>query len=136
MKVLYFGIYSKGKEYPRNNNLIRGLRLNGVEVIEAHFPLVGTFQQRFQVAQNFRALIVFGFQLLISFLVLSYKFFKAPHIDVIIVGNPGYFHIHLARLLCRLDHKKTLLIHDLFIPLYDAMVVDRRLFKAESLALT
>ncbi|OQY04600.1 MAG: hypothetical protein B6I22_09175 [Desulfobacteraceae bacterium 4572_123] len=134
MKVLYFGIYSKGKEYPRNNNLIRGLRLNGVEVIEAHYPLVGTFQQRLRVAQNFPALIVFGIQLLISFLVLSYKFFRAPPIDAIIVGNPGYFHIHLARLLCILTRRRSLLILDLFIPLYDAIVVDRKLFKTESIA--
>jgi hypothetical protein len=43
LKILYFGIYSKGIEYPRNNNLIRGLRLNGVDVVEAHFKLAGSF---------------------------------------------------------------------------------------------
>lgn len=133
MKVLYFGIYSKGKEYPRNNNLIRGLRLNGVEVIEIRYPLVATFRQRLRVAQDLLASITFGFQLVLSFLVLSHKYLKAPQIDVVIVGNPGYFHIHLARMLCRLSRKRPLLVYDVFIPLYDALVVDRKLVKAESL---
>jgi hypothetical protein len=52
MKILYFGIYSKGIEYPRNNNLVRGLRLNGVDVVEAHFKLAGSFQRRMDIVKK------------------------------------------------------------------------------------
>jgi glycosyltransferase involved in cell wall biosynthesis len=130
MKILYFGIYSKGVEYPRNNNIINGLRLNGADVIETHFNLASSFRQRFQLAQSIFAFMSFCFKLALSYFVLVWKYIKTPGIDVVIVGHPGYFHIHLARFLARASRSKPRVIYDVFIPLYDAVVIDRKLIKA------
>lgn len=133
LKILYFGIYSKGVEYPRNNNLIRGLRLNGIDVIEAHCELAGSFQKRLETVQNpFRAFHFF-LNLIASFLTLTWKFIHSPQVDIIIVGHPGNFHIHLAWLLRFLFQKKAILVYDIFIPLYEALVEDRKLIKQSSL---
>jgi len=133
LKILYFGIYSKGVEYPRNNNLIRALRINGAEVIETHFELAGSFEKRINAAKRPIQAIHFFFGLLSSYIILSWNFIKTPPVDVVIVGHPGYFHVHLARLLCRLFKRKALLVYDVFIPLYEALVEDRRLVKQESI---
>jgi glycosyltransferase involved in cell wall biosynthesis len=129
MKILYFGIYSKGIEYPRNNNIINGLRLNGIDVLEAHFSLASSFQQRFRLTQSIYAFLSFCLKLVLSYFVLVWKYIKTQPVDVIIVGHPGYFHIHLARLLRTLSPSKPLLVYDVFIPLYDAVVIDRNLIK-------
>jgi len=133
MKILYFGIYSKGIEYPRNNNIINGLRLNGIDVLEAYFNLASSFQQRFRLTQSIYAFLSFCLKLALSYLVLIWKYIKTPQVDVIIVGHPGYFHIHLARLLRVLSPSKPLLIYDVFIPLFDAVVIDRKLIKEETM---
>jgi glycosyltransferase involved in cell wall biosynthesis len=133
LDILYFGIYSKGIEYPRNNNLIRALRLKGVNVIEAHVNIAGSFSKRISILQSPFQMLLFAVSLALSFLPLTWKFLRAPSIDIIIVGHPGYFHIHLAKLLRRLFKKNTRLVYDVFIPLYDAIVDDRRLVKPDGL---
>jgi glycosyltransferase involved in cell wall biosynthesis len=132
LKILYFGIYSQGVEYPRNNNLIKALRLNGADVLEVHFGLAGSFQKRFNAIRNPIQTIKFFFGVFISFVSLSWRFYKAPPVDVVIVGHPAYFHIHLSRLLCSMFKKNAMLVYDIFIPLYEALVEDRRLIKQKS----
>jgi glycosyltransferase involved in cell wall biosynthesis len=133
LKILYFGIYSKGIEYPRNNNLIRALSLNGAEVMEAHTELAVSFEERVSIVKKPVQGIWFFLGLLSSFIALSYKFIKTHHVDVVIVGHPGYFHVHPARLLCHFFHRKAILVYDVFIPLYEALVEDRRLINQESI---
>jgi glycosyltransferase involved in cell wall biosynthesis len=133
LRILYFGIYSRGIEYPRNNNLIHGLRLNGIDVIEAHFELAGSFQKRLKAVQNPLKAFHFFLSLIASFLTLTWKFIHSPQVDIIIVGHPGYFHIHLARILRLLFRKQAVLVYDIFIPLYEALVEDRKLIKQSSL---
>jgi glycosyltransferase involved in cell wall biosynthesis len=134
MKILYFGIYSKGVEYPRNNNIIKGLRLNGADVIEAHFSLASSFRQRYRLTQSINAFMSFSIKMILSHFVLVWKYIKTPRIDVIIVGHPGYFHVHLARFLASVSRSKPRVIYDVFIPLYDTLVIDRRLIKAGTIA--
>lgn len=131
-RILYFGIYSKGAAFPRSNNIISGLRRNGVRVMEAHVEIDGSYRRRSQAAQSIPAAIGFAVQLIFSMAVLSWKFIKTPPADVVIVGHPGYFHIHLARLLCGLTRRQTLLVYDSFIPLHDAIVKDRGLIRPAS----
>ena len=134
LKIIYFGIYSKGIEYPRNNNLIRGLHLNGVSVVQSHFNIVGSFRKRMRVIGNPMEALVFLFKLAVSFVTLAWRFIRAPQANALIVGHPGYFHIHLARILRRLFKKNALLVYDIFIPLYEAIVEDRKLLKPDSLS--
>ena len=133
MKILYFGIYSKGKEYSRNNNLIRGLRLHGIEIVEAHFNLLPSHRHRMRIVKNILAMILFGGKLIVSYIVLAWKYFKLGQFDAIIVGYPGYLHIHLLRLLSCMSPTNPLVLYDVFIPLYDAIVIDRNLFKEGSI---
>lgn len=130
--VLYFGIYSRGPEYPRNNNLIASLRRLGVPVGEAHLTLQASFQERLRAASRPASALRFLLKLIASYGVLARKFLEAPAADIVIVGHPGYFHVHLARLLCRLFRPRARLIYDLFIPLFDAVVEDRRLIARTS----
>jgi glycosyltransferase involved in cell wall biosynthesis len=127
MKIIYFGIYSKGREYPRNRNIIEGLRRNGAEVVEVHFPMAGTFTDRLKAAKRLAPAMRFACKLLASYIALSWQFIRAPEADAVIVGHPGYFHIHLARLLRFLFGKRSVLAHDVFFPLHDALVFDRGL---------
>lgn len=133
MKILYFGIYSKGIEYPRNNNLIRGLRLNGVDVVEAHFELAGSFQRRMGIIKNPLELVHFFLGLIASFIALTWKFMRSPRVDAMIVGHPGYFHIHLLWFLRFLFRRRFVLVYDIFIPLYETLIEDRGLLKSDSL---
>lgn len=133
LKILYFGIYSKGLEYPRNKNLIRGLRLNGVDVIEAHFELAGSFQRRMDIVKNPLEFARFFLGLIASFIALTWKFVRSPCVDAVIVGHPGYFHVHLAWLLRFFFQRRALLVYDVFIPLYEMLIKDRELLKSDSL---
>ena len=133
LKIIYFGIYSRGIEYPRNNNLINGLRLNGADVTECHFTLSDSFRKRIKIVRNRVEFIRFFSKLIISYIFLIWKFLKAPHVDAVIVGHPGYFHIHLARFMRFFFQRQAVLVYDVFIPLYEALVEDRYLVKTGSL---
>jgi glycosyltransferase involved in cell wall biosynthesis len=134
MKVLFFGIYSKGIEYPRNNNLIKALKRLNIEVEETHLDLLANYQHRIKAAQNLAASIRFLLRLFVSWIVLAVKYFKSKHIAAIIVGHPGHFHIYLARFLSFLTPSQPLVILDVFFPLHDAVVVDRKLIQADGYA--
>jgi len=133
LKILYFGIYSRGIEYPRNNNLIRSLRLNGVDVVEAHFELAGSFQRRMDILKDPLEFVRFFIGLIASFIALTWKFMMSPSVGAVIVGHPGYFHIHLAWLLRFLFQRRAILVYDVFIPLYEMLIEDRELLKSDAL---
>jgi len=133
LSVLYFGIYSKGPEYPRNRNIILALRRAGVRVDEAHASLAGSFSQRLAVARSPLRAAGFLFRLLGSYFSLTLAFLKAGRHQVVLVGHPGHFHVHLARILRALFSPGSLLVLDVYIPLYNALVEDRGLFRPSSL---
>lgn len=105
MKVLYFGPYNPN--YARNRILLKGLRLNNVEVQEctdkANSPL-----------KYFR---------------LAWRFFKIKNkFDIMIVGFPGQEIMFLARLLTRQP-----IIFDVFTSHYGGYILDRQYFSKKSL---
>lgn len=104
MKVLYFGIYNPA--YPRNRLFIKGLRQNGVEVIECNARGSGIFKY---------------FKLAWQHLNFRKKY------DVMIVGFPGQTVMPLARWLT-----KKPIIFDTFLSLYDSEVHDRKLVSPDS----
>jgi glycosyltransferase involved in cell wall biosynthesis len=95
--------------------------------MEAHAAVDGSFHRRANAPRSVVAAAGFALQLLGSFAGLAWKFFRLPAADAVIVGHPGYFHVHFARLLCRLSRRRPRLVYDSFIPLVDAIVNDRRL---------
>jgi glycosyltransferase involved in cell wall biosynthesis len=105
MRILYFGIYNP--EYSRNRVLIKGLRENGVEVIEC----------------SDRSRSVFKYtRLIFKFLRLRTSF------DVMVVGFPGQEVMLLARLLTRKP-----IIFDAFTSHYGGHILDRGTHSRSSL---
>ena len=104
MTICYFGIYNP--DYSRNRILIKGLRENGVEIIECQSDLGGV-RKYFDLIKKHRA--------------IKNKY------DLMIVGFPGYQAMILARILTR---KK--IIFDAFASFYDSMVLDRKLVEKYS----
>jgi glycosyltransferase involved in cell wall biosynthesis len=128
MRVLSFGIYSKRPEYPRQRNLLAALVAAGVEVDECHYPMAESFDERLAVLRGFGRIRWFV-RLLASWSSLALGFLEAKDADVILVGHPGYFHVHLARGLRLFRHRRALLVHDVFFSLYEAVVEDRGLLR-------
>jgi len=93
--------------YARNKTLIKGLRQNGVQVVEC----------------NVKAHFFWGFRyyhLLKRFLEVGTK------TDIIFVGFPGQTDVPLAWILGKIFHKKV--VFDAFISLYNSLVFDRKNF--------
>jgi len=132
MRVCYFGIYSTGAVYPRNNGIIRGLRQAGVTVEECRVELTESFAGRSAVAQSRLRMLGFGLRLLGSFFRLGAKLLRTPRPDLFVVGHPGYFHLHFLWLCTRLVHRGVPIVYDVFIPLYDAVVCDRSYLQPQS----
>lgn len=94
MKVCYFGTYEP--RYPRNRTLIKGLRRNGVEVVEC--------QEKFRGYKRFFALIK----------RLETKHKQIGNYDAMIVGYPGQWVMSLAKKISRGP-----IIFDAFISFYE-----------------
>ena len=105
MKVCYFGIYDP--EYIRNKVNISGLEANGIKVIECIDRTPG----------------------LKKFLNLYKKHRAIRHdYDAMIVGFPGQLMVPFAKLITRKP-----VIHDAFVPLFDALVYNHKTVKKYSL---
>ncbi len=105
MTICYFGIYDPG--YSRNRVFIKGLRQNGVEVIECNSRRRGLFKYLDLFRQHWR---------------LRKKY------QVMVVGFPGYQAMLLARILTRRP-----IIFDTLSSFYDSMIIDRGVAKLGSL---
>ena len=103
MRILYFGTYNP--DYSRNRVLIKGLRANGLEVVEC----------RVSAKDKLR------------YLKLAWRFFKSDRFDFMMVGFPGQEIMFLARLLTR----KTI-IFDAFTSHYGGYILDRQYFTKNS----
>lgn len=104
MKVCYFGIYNP--KYSRNVELIKGLKENGIEVIEC------------RVDANEKN--------------KHWKLFKKhgeiKKYDLTIVGYPGHSLMLLVKFIC-----KKPIIFDAFLSVYDSMIFDRKIYSQYSL---
>ncbi len=103
MRILYFGIYNS--DYSRNGILIRGLRANGVEVIECRVSAKDK----------------------LKYLKLVWRFLRSPRFDLMTVGFPGQEIMFLARLLTT---KK--IIFDAFTSHYGGYILDRKYYSKTS----
>jgi glycosyltransferase involved in cell wall biosynthesis len=127
MNIISLGIYSKSPEYPRYNNLLQGLRDADVRIIECNHEMAGGSEDRLRSVKNPINAFLFGLRLLSSYLIITIKYLKSPSADAILVGYPGYFHVHFARFLKLIKNRDAILIFDIFFSLYDTLVNDRKL---------
>src|SRR3989344_1878126 len=108
MKICYFGIYNP--THTRNRLMIKGLQVNGVEVLEAN-----TREKNLH-----------------KYWTLTRKYWAVyKKIDCIVVGFPGHTVMPLAWLLAKLTGKK--IVFDAFISLYDSFVFDEKKYRPGSL---
>ena len=105
MTICYFGIYNS--DYSRNRVLIKGLKQNGVKIIECQSSLS-------------------GFKKYID-LIRKHKKIKNQY-NIMIVGFPGYQAMILAKCLTN-----KIIIFEAFASLYDSMVLDRKIVEQKSL---
>ncbi len=113
MKVLYFGSYSHNNS--RNANLIKGLRANGVEVLEC------------RVAAGFLPLVL---------LKLFFKYWRfVGRFEAMVVGFSGQEVMFLARLLTIPSWSglaRKPIIFDVFTSHYMGYILDRQYFSPAS----
>ena len=101
MTICYFGIYNK--DYCRNKNIIKGLELNNVKIIEVNDKSFGLkkywnlFKKHWKIRNDY---------------------------DIMIVGFPGQVIVPFAKLITR---KK--IVFDAHVSLYDSLLYNWESFK-------
>jgi len=129
MKVCYFGTYDIDRS--RNRVIIEGLRQNGVEVVECHTELWRDTADKIRAVKGGLFAPSLWRRFLVSYLRLLREYARVGHYDVMMVGYTGHFDVFLARLLAILSRKP--LVFDIFIPLTEIVVEDRKLARRGSL---
>lgn len=99
LKVCYFGSYDPN--YTRVRMIVKGLRDNGVEVVECHTRHPSKLGR---------------------FLILSYKFLRVRRVNLILVSENGQLYTPLAKLLGMLTGKPVIL--DAFLSHYHVGVIE------------
>lgn len=124
LKICYFGTYSTGEEYARNNAIIAGLRANGVEVIPCQTDVFPTHEQKMKAVGG--GLVNQGFAFLRAYLRLAGAYLDTPYHDFVFVGYIGHIDMFPARLLAWMRGRP--IVFDTFYSLYDTIVEDRGLY--------
>jgi glycosyltransferase involved in cell wall biosynthesis len=128
LRVCYFGTYRE--EYPRNQNMIAGLRRNGVQVTECHESLWQGIEDRVQAASGGWINPKFIFRVIRSYFRLLKKYRSVYDYDILIVGYPAQFDVILGWILTRLRRKP--LCWDILMSVY-LVAIERGLDKVSPL---
>ncbi len=114
LRVCYFGTYRAN--YNRNQMMIAGLRLNGVEVVECHETLWHGIADRVETTTGGWRKPAFWGRVIAAYARLLWKYLHVGKYDVLMVGYPGQFDVFLARKLAWLSGKP--LVWDVFMSIY------------------
>lgn len=126
MRIVFWGTYDVGK--PRVRIMLRGLRENGVEVIECHRSIWKGTEDKSQLSWKKRTRITLGWLLAYPFLILCYL--KQPKHDVVVIGYLGHLDVLILWPFAKL--RRVPIVWDAFLSLYDTAVCDRKLFRPAS----
>jgi glycosyltransferase involved in cell wall biosynthesis len=124
LRVCYFGTYRE--EYPRNQNMIEGLRRNGVQVTECHESLWKGIEDRVRAASGGWISPKFICRVIRSYFRLLKKYRSVGDYDILIVGYPAQFDVILGWILARLKGKP--LCWDILMSIY-LVAIERGLDK-------
>ncbi len=128
MRVVMWGTYDLGK--PRNRIALRGLRENGVEVIECHREIWSDVEDKSQVSGAMRR-AKFLLRWLAAYPGLLVRYWRLPPHDVVLIGYLGQLDVLVLWPLAKL--RGVPLVWDVFLSLYNTIVEDRRLARPGSL---
>jgi len=126
-RVLCWGTYDTSK--PRTRILRDGLRARAM-IKECHATVWEEVEDKAQVDGHRRRLGLllrwFG-----RYPLLLWRFLRAPRPDIVLVGFPGVLDVIAVLPLARL--RRVPVVWDMFMSLYDTVVLDRRLIPPASL---
>jgi glycosyltransferase involved in cell wall biosynthesis len=115
LRVCYFGTYRAN--YNRNQIMIAGLRLAGIEVVECHETLWRGIEDRSWAAAGGWLTPAFWVRLVRAYLRLLRRYRQVGAYDVLVAGYPGILDVFLARILANLRGKP--LVWDVFLSIYE-----------------
>ncbi|MGB5558711.1 MAG: glycosyltransferase [Paracoccaceae bacterium] len=127
MKVVVWGTYDLGK--PRTRILISGLEQAGVEVEQIHTDIWRGVEDKSQIGVIRRVGFLFRWLLAYPWLVVRYLR-SAPH-DAVLVPYLGQFDVLILWPFARLRRRPV--VWDMFISLYDTVVIDRAMVRRNGL---
>jgi glycosyltransferase involved in cell wall biosynthesis len=124
MQVICWGTYDTGK--PRTRILLRGLRENGIEVIEVHTDVWSGVEDKSRIAGSRR--LRFLLRWLFAYPALVARYLRAPRHDAVVVGYLGQLDVLVLWLFARC--RGVPIVWDAFLSLHDTVVEDRRMVSA------
>ncbi len=124
LRVCYFGTYSKGEEYARNNAITGGLEKNGVEVTPCQLDVWATHEEKMAGLEKGMAAQARAF--LRTYARLAYRYLTGPDHDFLCVGYIGHIDMFPAWILGSIRRKP--IVFDAFYSLFDTVVEDRGLY--------
>jgi glycosyltransferase involved in cell wall biosynthesis len=128
MRVLCWGTYDTGK--PRTRILRRGLRLAGLEVEECHASVWQGIEDKSQV-RGFTRRVLLLLRWIGSYPRMVWRFMRAPRPDLVLIGFPGVLDALVLAPFARL--RRVPVAWDMFMSLYDTVVLDRRMLASNGL---
>ena len=129
LRIIAWGTYDLGK--PRVRILLRGLRENGVEVLECHRDVWQGVEDKSQVA-GWRRKARFIGKWLIAYPSLIVRYLRLPKHDAVLVPYMGQLDVLILWPFAKLRRRP--IIWDAFLSLYNTIVEDRQLVRPGSLA--
>jgi len=121
-RLVMWGTYDTGK--PRVRILLRGLRENGIELIECHRSLWEGIADKSQLSDR-KTKLRLGLRWLGAYPKLIYNYLRIEQHDAVLVSYMGQADVLALWLFAKLRRKP--IIWDAFLSLYNTVVEDRRL---------
>ena len=128
-RVVFWGTYDKGK--PRVRLLLAGARAMGLEFLECHSDIWKGMEDKSQLS-GIKAKTKRILSLFLSYPFLIYRYLQLPPHDVVVVSYMGQFDILVIWMFARL--RGVPICWDVFISLYDTIVIDRKIVHQNSMA--
>jgi glycosyltransferase involved in cell wall biosynthesis len=129
IKICYFGTYSKGEEYARNNAIIGGLEKNDIEILQCQSDVWPTHEDKMDGMD--KGLFTQGWAFLKTYIGLVFRYLGMPDHDFLFVGYIGHIDMFPAWILAKIRRKP--IVFDAFYSLYDTVIEDRGLYEKKSL---
>ena len=132
MKVCFFGTYEK--DFPSNRIIIKGLKRNGIDVIECHIPLWEKYRNKHGNFLKLFSMFKLVVGLISAYIRLGLMFFsKCKNVDVFIVGYIGQLDIFFLKVLLFFKKNKPKILFIPLVSLYDTAIIDRGLSNKNNL---
>lgn len=122
MRVIYWGTYDLGK--PRNRILIRGLKENGIDLVECHYDPWTTVEDKSQIKGLLQKL-KFLLRWFLSYPALIWRYLRLPSHQVVVIGYLGQLDVLILWPFAKI--RGVPVVWDAFLSLYDTVVLDRKM---------